>query len=151
MQHPKTVQRYRDEVQPGRPTVGFSRTIMLGDDIISKSSEVSPSIIYRRSDCIDGPRPCPHVGCPANNYLTITSKGNLKLTHGNREPEDVPPGDSCCLDVTDQGPQTLERVAEIMGLTRERIRQIERTALEKIKSHVGEETIRSWIEKLPSP
>ena len=43
----------------------------------------------------------------------------IKLLHPGRLPEEVPPEDSCTLDLADEGPQTLERVADIYGLTRE--------------------------------
>ena len=87
-----------------------------------------------RSDCVDGPRPCPLVGCPYNTYLTVDNRGNIKIAHGNRSPEDVPSEHSCLLDITDRGPQTLEDVGVILGLTRERIRQIEVKALQKLRS-----------------
>lgn len=39
---------------------------------------------------------------------------------------------SCVLDVADQGGMTLEEVGSVFGLTRERIRQIESAALQKL-------------------
>ncbi len=135
MRPPKTIQRYRDDFLGGRPSLGKSRTIKIDDEDATPTTTVpyQPPVKYVRGDCQDGARPCPHVGCPYNNYLTVDSRGNIKLAHGNREPEDVPPNDSCCLDIADQGGQTLERVAEILGLTRERIRQIEVRALAKLR------------------
>jgi DNA-directed RNA polymerase sigma subunit (sigma70/sigma32) len=47
------------------------------------------------------------------------------IPHGSRAPEDVPPDESCVLDLVDEGLQTLDRIGQIFGLTRERIRQIE--------------------------
>ncbi len=43
------------------------------------------------------------------------------------EPEDLI--ESCSLDVADRGALTLEQTGELLGLTRERIRQVEVTAL----------------------
>lgn len=40
---------------------------------------------------------------------------------------------SCALDVADEGEHTLEEVAEIMNLSRERIRQLEWRALRKLR------------------
>lgn len=40
---------------------------------------------------------------------------------------------SCVLDVADQGGVTLEEVGDIMGITRERVRQIEAKVLRRIK------------------
>lgn len=39
---------------------------------------------------------------------------------------------SCVLDIADEGGITLEEVSEVMGVTRERIRQIETLALKKL-------------------
>jgi len=91
-----------------------------------------------RSECKGGPRPCPLVGCPYNNYLTVNQYGIIRLSHKQREPEDVPPSDSCVLDVADSGPQTLERVGEILGLTRERIRQIEMHIVAMVRKKLRE-------------
>lgn len=63
-----------------------------------------------RAECVNGPRPCPKGTC--------------------RYHLDVAP--SCALDVADEGPQTLREVAVFFGLTRERVRQIERVALVKL-------------------
>lgn len=88
-----------------------------------------------RGECRGGPRPCPLVGCLYNNYLEIRiidGVPRIKILHPERQPEDMPPADSCTLDVADSGPQTLDRVAGIFGLTRERIRQIEVRLLARI-------------------
>lgn len=92
-----------------------------------------------RGECRDGPRPCPLVLCQHNTFLNVTSTGRIQLAHGKRKPEDVPPDESCSLDVADSGSQTLSRVGEILGLTRERIRQIETRCLEKIRKTVDQQ------------
>lgn len=83
-----------------------------------------------RSDCVDAIRPCPFVGCRHNLYLDVTSGGGIKLTSGV-EPWDVT--ESCSLDVADHGDHTLDAVGKILGVTRERIRQIEDIAIEKLR------------------
>jgi hypothetical protein len=40
-------------------------------------------------------------------------------------------GPSCVLDEAERGPQTLEHIADVLGVTRERVRQIEAKALTK--------------------
>jgi hypothetical protein len=43
---------------------------------------------------------------------------------------------SCTLDVADEGGTSLEEVGELLGLTRERIQQLEFVALRKTKKHL---------------
>lgn len=86
-----------------------------------------------RSDCIGGPRPCPWVGCKYHLYLDINPRtGSIKLNFPDIEPWEMT--QSCVLDIADQGPVTLEDVGRIMNLTRERIRQLEVAASEKVRS-----------------
>jgi len=40
---------------------------------------------------------------------------------------------SCALDVAEDGPKTLAQVGEILGVTRERVRQIEEMAIAKAR------------------
>ncbi len=86
-----------------------------------------------RGDCESAPRPCPYVSCSMNLYLDV-QKGTGSVTYhdASREPEDVPPDQSCALDVADRGGMTLEDLAHLAKLTRERMRQIESAALRKI-------------------
>lgn len=74
------------------------------------------------SDCCypGAPRPCPLVSCRKNNYLTVTPSGSILLTWPDRQPEDVPPKDSCSEDVANRGqterhPLILEELAVVMG------------------------------------
>ncbi len=41
--------------------------------------------------------------------------------------------ESCALDLAERGGMTLQEVAEVLGVTRERIRQLESKALRKLK------------------
>ena len=75
-----------------------------------------------RGDCMDGPRPCPHVTC--RHHLDVEKR------HGVGVGENP----TCSLDVADIGEHTLEEVAEIFGMTRERVRQIQSEALEKLRA-----------------
>jgi len=77
-----------------------------------------------RGDCQDGPRPCPFVSCKHHLYLDVDpDNGTLKFNYPALEPWELT--DSCALDVADRGGQTLERVGELVGVTRQRVRQIE--------------------------
>jgi hypothetical protein len=127
----------------GRPTVGHSRVIRHEDK--TEITETTP-VVERpqvREDCEGGPRPCPLVGCLYNNYLTVDCHGNIKIAHGNRDPEDVPADESCVLDVADSGPHTLEDVGRITGLTRERVRQIVIKIISKIRNTVEENDLQA--------
>lgn len=83
-----------------------------------------------RGDCKDLPRPCPHARCRHHLYLNVEDRGGIKLTFPDLEPEELT--ESCALDVADQGGITLEEVAVMLNITRERVRQIEVRALSKV-------------------
>jgi len=127
---------YETTPPTGRPSRG-GRLQVVESAEACRWSHLPSFMGFPREDCVDGPRPCPLVGCPYNNYLDVNPKtGTITLNHGNLAPEDVPPHTSCSLDVADRGPHTLEEVAEYLGLTRERIRQIEVAAIKKIRDSV---------------
>lgn len=46
-----------------------------------------------------------------------------------------------------QSEYTLDEIAQILGLTRERVRQIERTALKKMKHPEVSKKLRVYLEK----
>lgn len=93
-----------------------------------------------RAQCEHGPRPCPYVGCRYHLYLDVTAAGSLRYTWPGREPSEV--HHSCALDLADEGVHTLEAVGEVLGLTRERVRQIETGALRTLAST----DLRHWEE-----
>lgn len=85
-----------------------------------------------RAECRGGPRPCPLVRCSQNLYLEVNPQsGSIKLNFPDKEPWEM--GESCALDVGERGGVTLETVGELLGLTRERIRQVEARALRKLR------------------
>lgn len=83
-----------------------------------------------RADCVDGPRPCPWVGCRYNLYCDVLETGSLKLNFPDKDLEELE--QTCALDVADQGGATLEMTGRAMNLTRERCRQIEAKMLVKL-------------------
>jgi len=92
-----------------------------------------------RADCEDTPRPCPWVSCRHHLYLDEgRTGGSVKLNFPDLEPGDMVA--SCALDIADSGPMTLEEVGCAMNLTRERVRQIEVQAMERVLHAMGE----SW-------
>ena len=82
-----------------------------------------------RADCARVPRPCPFVACKYSLYLDVSETGSIILNFPHLEPGEMPPDQSCCLDVAERGAMTLEDIAVVTNLTRERIRQIELKAL----------------------
>ena len=86
-----------------------------------------------RGNCEDIPRPCPFASCHHHLLLEVTRAGNIKFRTQAREPDQLPPDRSCALDMAEEGGHTLEVVGTVMGVTRERVRQIEVRGLQKIK------------------
>lgn len=83
-----------------------------------------------RAGCEHIPRPCPHVRCRHNLRDAVQTD-----LFGNSAPDSKP---TCALDEAENGPKTLEEIAQIFGVTRERVRQIELIILRKAKSGDGE-------------
>lgn len=91
---------------------------------------------HKRSECAEGPRPCPHVSCRHHLYLDVNpSTGTIKLNFPDLEVWEL--AISCALDVADLGGTAIELVSELMNVTRERVRQIEMQALSRL-ANVGD-------------
>lgn len=60
--------------------------------------------------------------------------------------------ETCALDVADRGPHTLDEIAGHLGLTRERVRQIEESAMRKLNQRhwVDVETACWWLAMPPA-
>lgn len=86
----------------------------------------------RRSQCVDGPRPCPWVSCRYHLALDVSPRsGAIQYAHPDLELEQLE--DSCALDVADRGGVTLEAIAQLLNVTRERVRQLETAGLVKLR------------------
>lgn len=85
-----------------------------------------------RGDCVDAPRPCPWISCRHHLAINVTDSGSLQLVNAQLDLEALP--DTCSLDVADRGELTLEEVGRRLDLTRERIRQLERSGLRAMKA-----------------
>jgi hypothetical protein len=96
-----------------------------------------------RGDCSDVPRPCPYVSCRYNLTLDLTPKGHIRWRQDGDFDNSFDGRDNCALDVAARGPHTLQDIADISGVCRERIRQELDAALEKIAPAL---TINSAIE-----
>lgn len=92
-----------------------------------------------RGDCIGGPRPCPWASCRYHLALDLSDEGHgIKFNFPDAADDfsDLP--ETCALDVAEQGDVTLEQVGEYLNVTRERIRQIEISALSLVHGPMGE-------------
>lgn len=91
-----------------------------------------------RGECVGGPRPCPWVSCRHHLYLEVHESGidsaYIRLNRPELQPEDMT--ESCSLDVADRTESTLEQTGQILGLTRERIRQLESRAVPKVRRRI---------------
>ena len=87
----------------------------------------------RRCDCENDARPCPFVSCRYHLFLDVLPSGSIKINHPGLEVWEL--AHTCALDVAAlhaDGLQ-LESVGDLMNLTRERVRQLEVTALANIR------------------
>jgi hypothetical protein len=90
-----------------------------------------------RGDCLQGPRPCPYVGCRHHTFLTVKENGLIQYTFPGKEFDEL--DETCSLDVADQVERgdrpklSLEQVGDLTNLTRERIHLIVLQGLEQIR------------------
>jgi hypothetical protein len=87
-----------------------------------------------RRDCLPGghneQRPCPWVSCRYHLAIDVSSTGKL---HFNLPDVDVTELEqSCALDCADEGGLTLDQIGARLGVTRERVRQLEGKAIRRL-------------------
>ena len=104
--------------------------IQEGKDLAAEVEYLRPQT---RAECVNGIRPCPYVSCKQHLYLDVNPvTGSIKVNFPDLEVWEME--DTCALDIADRGGITLEEVGSIMNLTRERIRQVEVSGLEKLQA-----------------
>ena len=104
--------------------------IQEGKDLAAELEYLRPQT---RAECMNGIRPCPYVSCKQHLYLDVNPvTGSIKVNFPDLEVWEME--DTCALDIADRGGITLEEVGSIMNLTRERIRQVEVSGLEKLQA-----------------
>jgi hypothetical protein len=135
------VAKYKSRREKGIPRARTLRKISRAE--LAAGGVLNPPVdIPRprtRAECIDGVRPCPWVGCRYSLHLEVNPEtGSLKLVFPTREPWEMPPAESCALDVADRGPHTLEQLGELLNVTRERSRQLELKAIHAVKAAITE-------------
>jgi hypothetical protein len=109
----------------------------LREDLVKWLAYIRPRM---RSECINAPRPCPHVSCRYHLYLDVNEEtGSIKLNFPDKEVYELE--ETCALDVAERGGITLEDVGILMNLTRERIRQVEALGLRKVRETIEERNL----------
>lgn len=105
-----------------------------------------------RADCLPGgcneQRPCPWTSCKQHLAIDVNPKtGSVKLNFPNLEIWEM--AETCALDVADRGGITLEQTGDIIGLTRERIRQLEQRGLAKIRAAAATGNLSDYLDHEP--
>jgi hypothetical protein len=103
-----------------------------------------------RADCLPGgcneQRPCPWTSCRQHLAIDINPKtGSIKLNFPDLEVWEM--AETCALDVADRGGITLEQTGDIIGLTRERIRQLEQRGLAKIRAAAATGNLSDYLDE----
>jgi len=135
-------ERTRDQLRNGRKHTIRARVIPIGR--LPQKERRRLALLYpeasegywrpqTRADCKNVPRPCPFAGCRYNLYLDVQgTSGGIKMNFPDIEPDEME--HSCVLDIADAGGATLERTGALLNITRERVRQLEVKAVNKVLS-----------------
>jgi hypothetical protein len=123
-----------DELDAALGNVGYLRPQ-------KASSHVSLPLFrpQTREECAEVPRPCPFVSCRHNLYLDVRSDGVLRINFPDREPDEMVA--SCALDLASDGPRTLDTIAGLMGMSKERARQLEHSAFRSVRQQLTAEDV----------
>lgn len=123
--------RYRKNL---RDATGRHLKILTDTEDAPTGTGPLPERPTHRSECRDGPRPCQFISCSAHLYLDVDPRtGSVILNFPEVPPDELERlPETCCLDVAERGEHTLEQVGEYMNVTRERVRQIEEQAMNKM-------------------
>ena len=86
-----------------------------------------------RGECESGVRPCPFVSCKHHLYLDYASSetGTLKLNFPDADPWELK--ETCSLDIAERGGESRSVIGSLLNVTPERIRQMEKELLEKLR------------------
>jgi hypothetical protein len=138
-------------VKTGARKLNLLPILQPDDDLVYDAEEIGEALSEaerpkKRSQCVDGPRPCPWVSCRYNLYLDVRGDGILRFNFPGKEPHEV--FQSCALDLAEDGLRTLEQVALLMGMSKERARQIEEVAFDKLQSQIKEKYPKTGLDDL---
>lgn len=117
-----------------------------------------------RSECRGGYRPCPMVSCRYHLLLHVTEYGALTRPYARtlsvakssvatverwidaaaRYVEVMP--ETCALDMADRGESSMVVIGEILGITRERVRQVAESAFARREVREWADGVRGIVE-----
>jgi hypothetical protein len=89
---------------------------------------------FRGMDKTGKLRPCCFVRCRYNLYLDVEPNGSIKVRFPDIGPEEMV--DSCAIEVASRGRHRLEEVGRLTNTTKERARQVENAAVEKVRNSI---------------
>lgn len=113
---------------------------LYGEELGEQEEWLARNRPRKRGECPQF-RPCPFLLCRNHLYLDVhQSTGALKFNFPDVNPTEMP--FSCSLDVAGEGRHTLEEVAAFLNMTRERVRQIEASALDRFHRTVDDPSRR---------
>jgi hypothetical protein len=112
-----------DEYAPDRPHV-------LGDCYDFKDADG-----HIVSNGVNAMRPCPWATCEFHMAVEINRAGGLRVMKGWDETDEKGRAlrPTCLIDLALEGGMSLEEVGRVFGIVRERVRQIESSALRKLR------------------
>ena len=123
-------------------TVGIRELIKQARRNLARRIEHEEARPKTRADCKHIRRPCPFYGCKYNLYLDVTSHGSIVYNYpflfsGKMK-------ESCALDVADRGEITLEQIADLMNVSKQRVGKMWTEIRDKLRDNP--DTIRLAIE-----
>ena len=110
------------------PLVTYKRLVLRPRSTAARMRALKAARPKTRGDCIGGIRPCPWATC--KHHLVHTQKG---FKSGAVVDIDAMP-DTCSLDVADRDGAILDDAGQALGLTRERVRQVEMAGVAKLRN-----------------
>lgn len=102
---------------------------------LDENGKPFPKKPSHRSECKNGPRPCPYVSCRYHLYLDVTDSGGIRLNYPGKTLEEL--SYTCALDVADKGSITIDDIGRLLNVTRERARQLIIMARENLSLALG--------------
>lgn len=125
----------------GLPTVASVLPDDIGDEdelfIALDLDDDTPGLVrpHTRRDCASGPRPCPWASC---SFHALVLRRDVRQMSADEATDLLwRLADSCVLDVADREGATLGTVADVLGVTKERVRQIEVRASAKLSMRLN--------------